>query len=211
MVECCKSDWTTNIWQTDFVFHWHNNARYVRPALFGLCHSLTDSSLFVVSTVVLFSLGCVTFFRDLFWSSLYNAIVVIVPPLSLLCLLLSTKFKRFFVISANFFLLLSNPIEYGELYYVNFKYMYTCISIIICFFIVVTVVSRRFLSAILVSSSCEKNVECINQMTNEYTITIILLDMLISLVSLVSNPHLGQGTGWPRSYLKPLRLTWSSQ
>ena len=85
--------------------------------------------------------------------------------------------------------------------------MYTCISIIICFFIVVTVVPRRFLSAILVSSSCEKNVECINQMTNEYTITIILLDMLISLVSLVSNPHLGQGTGWPRSYLKPLRLT----
>ena len=30
--------------------------------------------------------------------------------LSLLCLLLSTKFKRFFVISANFFLLLSNQI-----------------------------------------------------------------------------------------------------
>lgn len=86
----------------------------------------------------------------------------------------------------------------------------TCISVIISFFIVVAVVSSRFLPAIFVGSSCEKNVKCIGQMTHDIlriNRKIILLDMLISLVSFVSKPHFGQGTGWPRSYLKPLRLT----
>ena len=42
-------------------------------------------------------------------------------------------------------------------------------------------------------------------------INIDLLDMLRSLVSRVSYPHLGQGIGCPLVYFNPFLLTWSSQ